>query len=435
MRIPFFGNSGQGAAAAAPPPPAPMPAAIVLRPGSADNGRASLAHIIGRRTPILWFEAVAIVEGLTAALSVVADDPKNVVVPDLADVFIAADGTVQVGSTRGSHRGVQSLARTLHVLLAGEQVPPPLRLFIAKWIETPEAHTIQEFVQALRYFVRPDGASLVRAVYERFLAMPELPPGAIVPKPEIERPKAPQPHRRGVPRWLLAGAAAVCVVAVAAAAWSLSNSTEVGKGRVGRLVADGRRLLDTAREELAHRFGIGVNSVPQTGVPTKLPPPAWTTPPRSRNPRPTTRAMVAELQPTSIPAVRGSFDPDHAPFLIPPSEPVTAGPAADLPEGAPESTLAALSDVVYTDTDAGVEPPQLVYPHLPRVSYGGRGVNSMEVVVGEDGNVERVRLVSAARRMTDMMLLSGAKSWKFAPALRDGQPVRYRITINWSSTQ
>jgi len=59
----------------------------------------------------------------------------------------------------------------------------------------------------------------------------------------------------------------------------------------------------------------------------------------------------------------------------------------------------------------------------------------MEVIVGEDGSVERVRLVSAARRMTDMMLLSGAKSWRFAPALRDGQPVRYRITINWSASQ
>jgi hypothetical protein len=46
-----------------------------------------------------------------------------------------------------------------------------------------------------------------------------------------------------------------------------------------------------------------------------------------------------------------------------------------------------------------------------------------------------VRLISAARRMTDMMLLSGAKSWRFAPALLDGQPVRYRITINWSATQ
>jgi outer membrane biosynthesis protein TonB len=90
-------------------------------------------------------------------------------------------------------------------------------------------------------------------------------------------------------------------------------------------------------------------------------------------------------------------------------------------------------DVVYSNADVDVAPPAMVYPHLPRVDFQGPGVNSMEVVVATDGSVQRVRLISVARRMTDMMLLSGAKSWRFEPALRDGRPVRYRMVINWTT--
>jgi outer membrane biosynthesis protein TonB len=59
-------------------------------------------------------------------------------------------------------------------------------------------------------------------------------------------------------------------------------------------------------------------------------------------------------------------------------------------------------------------------------------VNRMELVVASDGSVERVRLVSAPKRMADMMLLSGAKLWKFTPAVKDGVPVRYRTMVSWT---
>jgi hypothetical protein len=33
-----------------------------------------------------------------------------------------------------------------------------------------------------------------------------------------------------------------------------------------------------------------------------------------------------------------------------------------------------------------------------------------------------------------MLLLSGAKTWKFVPATRNGQPVRYRTQFSWEET-
>jgi len=53
-------------------------------------------------------------------------------------------------------------------------------------------------------------------------------------------------------------------------------------------------------------------------------------------------------------------------------------------------------------------------------------------VIAPDGTVERVKLVNGPTRMPDMMLLSGAKLWRFTPALRNGEAVRYRTMVTWS---
>ena len=58
----------------------------------------------------------------------------------------------------------------------------------------------------------------------------------------------------------------------------------------------------------------------------------------------------------------------------------------------------------------------------------------MELIISEDGTVEQVKLLSDPKRMTDMMLLSGAKTWRFDPARREGTPVRYRLVFMWEAT-
>jgi hypothetical protein len=58
----------------------------------------------------------------------------------------------------------------------------------------------------------------------------------------------------------------------------------------------------------------------------------------------------------------------------------------------------------------------------------------MEVIVSEQGMVERARLVTPAKRMPDMMILSSAKVWEFSPALKDGRPVRYRLILSWETS-
>jgi hypothetical protein len=94
-------------------------------------------------------------------------------------------------------------------------------------------------------------------------------------------------------------------------------------------------------------------------------------------------------------------------------------------------------EAVYSSADQTVEPPVLLFPQLPPplLVHGPSAtmVNRMVVVVSPEGTVERVKLIEGPARLTDMMLLSGAKTWRFTPAFKDGEAVRYRTEISWAA--
>jgi hypothetical protein len=87
---------------------------------------------------------------------------------------------------------------------------------------------------------------------------------------------------------------------------------------------------------------------------------------------------------------------------------------------------------LYSQADADVVPPVLLAP-LPGAapSAASARVNRMIVDVSPEGAVERVQLLEGPTRMPDVMLLSGAKAWRFSPAVRNGSPVRYRTIVSW----
>jgi TonB family protein len=85
---------------------------------------------------------------------------------------------------------------------------------------------------------------------------------------------------------------------------------------------------------------------------------------------------------------------------------------------------------IYTATDLNVAGPSLQPSQLPwQWPKDVRRTDTLEVLIAPDGNVERIRLLTVPRRMTDAMALSAAKAWKFAPATKDGAPVRYRLLL------
>jgi TonB family protein len=99
-----------------------------------------------------------------------------------------------------------------------------------------------------------------------------------------------------------------------------------------------------------------------------------------------------------------------------------------------EAELAAASREIYSALDFTVIPPVELERNIPpwnppaQVSWRSfRGV--VQVVVDERGNVESAKMAQSLADFYDAGLLEAAKSWRFTPAQRNGQPVKYRKLV------
>lgn len=92
-----------------------------------------------------------------------------------------------------------------------------------------------------------------------------------------------------------------------------------------------------------------------------------------------------------------------------------------------------IDETLYSKDDEDVRPPKLLSGDLPVPTINGwlTRTNVIEVIVSETGAVERARFVATPQRMPDTFILSRAKVWTFTPAMKNGQPVRYRLLLSW----
>ena len=106
-----------------------------------------------------------------------------------------------------------------------------------------------------------------------------------------------------------------------------------------------------------------------------------------------------------------------------------AAPTTAAPGPAPEPAR------TYTGDDAGVVPPTVVSrrtpPWTPRNEIEKvrefRGL--LELVINEAGDVTSAVLSKSIHPTYDRTLVDTARTWKFRPAMKDGVPVAYRMTI------
>ena len=414
--------------------------------------RITLEMVLTQGTSVSWQEAVAIVEGTCAAL--VSADGNELPAPEPAEVVLIADGRIEVLSAGlGLARGgsIQRLARALHGLTAGQAIPAPLRLFISKWIAADGTHSIAQFSRELAYFARPDGAELIRQVYQRHLATPVVtPPAAFQKKVDVAPPQAEKREQRRAARRrrgpLVAAAVAFLLAAVVSIAfYRPAQGGEAGSSDLlATLMArasEFARSLGEVRTQIGHLSTQLTAHLATGDAPAAAPSKPAGAPPASNRPRPTGRSSGAGAAPrvaaiSVLPTISDAPAGVVVETPAPSDSPLElAGATAGASEAVAPVAVARDPDAVYSTDDAGVDPPKMVYPQLPppALVLGSSSVNVMEIVIGQNGLVEKVKLVSPPRRMTDMMLLSGAKLWKFAPASLDGLPVRYRLAVSWSA--
>lgn len=111
---------------------------------------------------------------------------------------------------------------------------------------------------------------------------------------------------------------------------------------------------------------------------------------------------------------------------------VAPPPPPPQPAAAPPAPVAFVpSRGIYGGSEAGVMPPVIVrqaLPPFPRDLMARRdGV--LEVVISETGTVETAIMRTSINPRYDQIVLSAAKSWKYAPATANGIPVKFRKLI------
>jgi hypothetical protein len=431
-----------------------------------------------RAVPLEWHEAVALVQEL-AARALAGDETP---VPAVDEIKLDAEGQVHVSvagprliARIGAGREAQTVAnlRTLlaDVLPAG-QIPPALRALAQSPADGgPEISTLEEFSRSLAFFERPGRQKDLRVVASRLALVSEQArlqgelaqltkktrhePETASPEPPPIEPVDPNEsyERRPVNPRLIVGlvAAGVLMVGVVAIYAFRNPGANVLSAGTAAIASTGRAVVDNVRE----RAKVLTAPSEEKAAATEPVERGTTAKPSA----PVARAAVRPAAPRP-PRASASADPSGVPRAALPGRvsieernaPATAAPSGTLvpqivergwritpfstvpPFTINDSTDGHGTGEVYDQANDAVTPARLVRPQLPEIPPGVplSSLGVFEFVIGARGKVERIRLVSSPpdRQYRDIMLMPAAKAWIFSPAIKDGEPVRYRLQIH-----
>jgi TonB family protein len=366
-----------------------------------------------------WHESVAVVAETAAVLLA----RGSTGVPDLASIVLTPDGRLHVlDEGPPSSAPARRLGELLDALLASSACPPELRRLTDQSMADPPAFaTIEEFANALAFFERPGRDELLAAVAAR-ASEAALEARAHTELERLEARTRNVPRKTEAPREAAPPSQNNRKRVVVLFAGSLLVSVVVG-GVLGLRAIDSEARERGAPATITERVKARVDRIAQRGleaVGLRTPPP----------PSPTSPEVIAPPRVAPKPSRRA---PRELPVTISVKE--LAGGHVSLPPSTvtPESPEPIVRDeAVYTAAAEDVEPAVLRRPHLPtRLPSGATSeeIGVLEIVVSATGAVEQVRLVSTSNRYQDRMIVAAAKAWQFAPATKNGQPVRYRTRI------
>jgi TonB family protein len=84
--------------------------------------------------------------------------------------------------------------------------------------------------------------------------------------------------------------------------------------------------------------------------------------------------------------------------------------------------------------DPSVKAPRPLHTPEPKYSKSARkqkieGVVTLSVIVGVDGKAHDVKVVKSLEPTLDANAIEAVKTWKFAPATKDGRPVAVEMRL------
>jgi len=426
----------------------------------------SLVQLQSSGVRIDWYEAVAIIQELGRAILESGDEGGPAALA-AAQVIITSSGKVSstASGRKDAQRCVQQVGELLQAILPEAQFPTTLRLVISQAVSTPPLYSsIREFSKALEYFERPNRTAMIQAVYQRWKTTPVQSVAAamrVTPAAEAQKPGKPTRASYSLMRIAAVMSSALVVGAlVGIGAWVFGPQTPVVSKASSTIRSAGASALETATSAVDALLD---RVLPK---PVEAPPTTTASAPAKASSVPARRSARAPVKTPPLPDNVAAFDLERSKSA--------AAPAVQLPAAdgsgdtvSPVSTVSpdgndfdaslgrpigcvtgsvgcepagerphAVDPVTYAATDRDVVPPVAIYPQLPsELPHGVRieDLATIELIVTDTGNVESVRVREAPQSMSDGMFvtmgLSAAKTWRFQPALRSGQPVKYRKAV------
>jgi len=404
-----------------------------------------------------WSEAVAVVQGVCQQLTACG----SAKVPELDQIRIWSTGEIDVlpGPVPPGVPATR-LGYALDALLQGTAPPPELRLLISQVTGTnPPCTTVGDFSDRLAYYERPGRGRTLQALYQRSgELMASAVPSAVklpsVPAPEPAttqapaRPSSHEPAVQGartllpVTRILLISAGAVVLLTVLLAGLRF---TKAGTRSVARVSGGVSKAVDRTIDSGADVVDAGVSSAANLLRKAGLmdPKPQAVPPPQEDEKKPSTgRSRSAKggaasgVEPASANG-RSSNQPSSGVTTAAaeggtPTAPAAPAPPESLADTSASSAPAAVDQArLYTPADAGIQPPQLLWPQLPSdpspETPGAPGVKYglVDLVLNQKGTVDEVKFLTPPGEFRQRMLISALKAWRYRPAIKDGRPVRF----------
>jgi hypothetical protein len=416
--------------------------------------------LMTKDVPYEWHDGVALVAQLLAQLRAESTGMVPTDVPDLRDLALDETGWLVISYEETTLPAMPGAAQLLQQLLSGRDQPPQLRLFVMQSATSEAPTPLDDFADELAKWERPNRIPKLVSLYTR--AFEKIGADAL-----SEEAMARERELARVSRWAsedkVLGRNTTTPAAVKTAkAASGSKSTFV----LGSLIVLAAVLLAAAEwQYVVDRF-VEVErpevtteaAVPEPPAPDPEParPAGPRTEPRPTPPTPSARLESRSEAPRSADLATAENELAKAQELFNQQDYARARAAfarileslrnepslqaeqirqaaRSLEEVARAAVVepAVGSTAEYRNGDTGVVAPvpQVYLPPKPDPRTPAEKLQVMEVRINTDGRVDSAKFVINRPSFRNSWWTSAAKAWRFVPASKDGQPVRYVMRI------
>ena len=412
-----------------------------------------IAMLLTKDVAYEWHDGVALAAQLVAQVR--ADIPHaEERIPELRGVTLEETGALALSAhPEHSMPAMPGAAQVLQQLLSGKEQPAPLRLFAMQAATAEPPMSLALFAEELEKWERPNRLAKLGALYQR--AFEQIGPAALTDEAKLREARAQAAMRGPVNSGGAAAPAAAAKTKPATAKKPAGQNANAGTvviiGVVMLAAAGGTWFVLNGRRPAPQSAGtVSRETTPSDGSTTPVGSSgslsAARRAARPQGPAATPSAIVASAEAEltrgrelfarqDYAAAAAAFD---RVLQILAREP---GPQLEelrqVARSMAEVSRAAIAEQVeaatreYRAGDEGVTDPVALgfLPPKPDPATPAERLQVLEVHINTSGTVDSAKFVMNRPSFRNSWWTSAAKAWRFNPATRNGQPVRFVMRI------